>query len=1359
MLRGEADAVAGSAVRIWSSAGEVVGAGFVAGPDTVATCAHVVAEAVGADPYAPGPPGGPVVMDLPLLGLGGAARRVLGVVSRWLPIGADGTGDIALVRVRDPLPVGSRMPPLRRADELWDHRFRALGFPDGAWDGVWSAGRLRAGQGTGWVQLQSDAGAQPVVGGFSGSAVWDSDSGAVVGMTVAADRSGTTTAYLVPIDQVLGLDPELLPCPYQGLEPFAEEHAPYFFGRDEEIGRLVDAVRREPVVALAGPSGAGKSSLLRAGLVPLLRRAGAQMVEVLPGASVTDFVPDGTDQVLVLDQFEELAARDPRAARDQLAAVVRLTGSGPLRAVLTVRGALLDDLLTPDLARVLDAGTLHVAPLDRTNLRETIVRPAERAPGLDFEPGLVDRILDDAGSEPGQLPLVESLLADLWRRREGGRLTWRGYTEAGGVAGAVAQRAEQVVAELAGTAAPARFHDHLRRLFGQLAAPDRTGRFVRVPIPLTSLAPELRALVPRLAAGRLLVLGRDARGAEVVELAHQALIEHWPRLRDWLEQDRAFLAWRAQADQQRDRWETTGRDDGALLRGSELVAAGEWLPARASEVAEPTREYVTRSSARQRRDVRRWRLGTAVFAVLALAAGALAVLSEQRGARLTEQLAAANADALGRESTSRSDTDPLAAAQLALAAYRADPGNPGARTALGSAYLSLQGTEKIVAGLDATATVATVEGDAVLVVVPRTGRSVITGAFGPDPQLWTLPDDDASRPLAMGAGWVAVDDGANGVRIWDVATRTLLRTMPVVGRVLAFARPADGVVAVLVDRGPEGLFLVRADVRTGATTERPLPGAAPTLAQIGLHDDRAGMLERFVAGPGGRTTAWAVRTLADDPAQDVESPMPADARTIDRGLARLTCAPGQPGGRPGVVTVEPVWGGVAARTVGLAQYDCLRARISGDGSWLVERVALLPERDQEVLRLVDLTGDSVFQAVVPRTRPAMDPKSPLTDAFDTFVERRPDGGVVVLQLAGNAIDAGAANVGLLRVRAVPVPPDGDQRRRSTDGRWAVFVTAGRGIAVHDRSTGAQVAELPLDLRADNSWIDVDNGVWLRLRQPAGWTLQRLELPSLRPLVTYPVPSGAQHGQSALVGDGDSGAGPDDPLVVVADGLMTAFDRRTGAVLGPTVALGRTDRERTDAVQAPQLWARPQHPGQVAVANGLTDIALRDAVTGRAIGSIPAVAGGAAGVAFDSAGQRMAVLTLRGTIEVYDVDTRTRIREPIVAPDVGALVAIGPDGYLVASGTDEYRHNALTFIDLERGRAAGTFEPGTTVRSVAPRAVRPSLTTGFSRGQAFTEVPLLAEDWFRHLCGLMDRPYSDAELAVLPEGTDTAPPCR
>ncbi|MFD1528987.1 ATP-binding protein [Pseudonocardia aurantiaca] len=154
-------------------------------------------------------------------------------------------------------------------------------------------------------------------------------------MTVAADRGDTTTAYLIPIDQVLGLDPALLPCPYRGLRPFEEEHAGAFFGREAEIDKLVDAVGRMAVVAVAGPSGAGKSSLVRAGLLPRLRAAGTPVVDVRaqPGADLAaDLATElgavpAPGSVVVIDQFEELAAVDPAGARRALEQVVRLTGT------------------------------------------------------------------------------------------------------------------------------------------------------------------------------------------------------------------------------------------------------------------------------------------------------------------------------------------------------------------------------------------------------------------------------------------------------------------------------------------------------------------------------------------------------------------------------------------------------------------------------------------------------------------------------------------------------------------------------------------------------------------------------------------------------------------------------------------------------------------------------------------------------------------------------------------------------------------------------------------------------------------------------------------------------------------------
>ena len=1355
MLRGESDAVAGSAVRVWSRAGEVVGAGFVAGPDTVATCAHVVAEALGADAYAASPPRGVVALDLPLLGGRGAAPRVTGTVSRWLPIGPDGTGDVALLRVREPLPIGARMPPLRRADDVWNRSFRALGFPDGAWDGVWSSGRLRAGQGTGWVQLQTVPGDQPVVGGFSGSPVWLSAAGAVIGMTVAADRGGTTTAYVVPIDRVLGLDPELLPCPYQGLAPFTEEQAAYFFGRDDDIARLVAAIGREPIVALAGPSGAGKSSLLRAGLVPRLRRAGAQMVEMLPGASVADFVPDGTDQVLVLDQFEELAARDPQLARAQLDAIVALTRTGPVRAVLTLRGSALDDLLTPGLAKVLNAATLHVAPLDRANLRETIVKPAERAPGLDFEPGLVDRILDDAGSEPGQLPLVESLLADLWRRREGGRLTWRGYTEAGGVVGSVAQHAERVVARLAGPRPDVGFYDRLRRLFGLLAAPDAGGRIVRVPVPTAALAPDLRTLVPQLAAGRLLVLGRDTHGDEIVELAHQALIAHWPRLRNWLEQDRVFLAWRAQADQQRDRWEASGRDDGSLLRGSALDAAGEWIPARASEVSPQTREFVARSTARQRRDVRRSRLVIALLSALAVAAGLLVVISEQRGSRLAERLAAANADSIGRESGQRLEVDPLMAAQLALAAYRADPSSPGARSALGSAYLALKDADVMLPDLGGNVGVTMLEDDTALVATSRT-MALVTGVGGPTPQRWQIPDHGPDDGLVARGDWLAVTTDAGEVRLWDVPSRTLRRTVTVDGRIRAATDWDGNRLGLLVERAG-AMELQLLDVGSGASTARSLPGVAPNTDGLSLLADGTVLL-RSGTGKGDDPERRVVRTLAADPAGDAVTPLPDGTETVrDKGAFLLRCVPPTPGaaGAKAAVDVVPVAGEVTARRVPLSWNTCAEARPTFDGRWLVENAGVVDERSQDVLRITDLTDGSQYQALVPRVPLASRrlPGGELQAEVRLAVTRGADGIVRVLALEGPTLDPEAPNAALLRVTAAPAAPESDSLAPSTDGRWAVATQLGKGITAFDRRTGAVAGFLPLVLGPDDSSVEVDDGVWVQQATPAGFRLRRFDLPTLREQATYDIPPTGAGGGYADTAQADRGADPGSPIAVVANGTLSAVDRTTGRRLGGPVPVTTTDAGRRQLATDPTAWPRPRHPGQVLI-NGPDGVELWDAVAGRRIGTIPMAAAGKAGLAVARDGRLAAVLGSKQTIEVYDLDTFQQVRPPVAMTGVWPTT-FTDDGLLVLTTVGADR---IVFVDLDTGREAGSLVPGFFVSPYATSPTGRTMTVGEESMRGLSDVSLRAQDWFDHVCGLMNRPFTAAELAVLPEGTDTAPPC-
>lgn len=156
------DVLEASQVRVRSAGGEVVGAGFLVAADVVCTCAHVVAEALGLPESAKEAPGGAVDLDFPLLE---GRPTVRAVVVSW----RRGGQDVALLRLEAPL---EDARPVRLVDgtSVWGHTFRAFGYPVGADHGVWALGTLRAGQGSGWVQMEAQGPGPRISGGFSGSA-------------------------------------------------------------------------------------------------------------------------------------------------------------------------------------------------------------------------------------------------------------------------------------------------------------------------------------------------------------------------------------------------------------------------------------------------------------------------------------------------------------------------------------------------------------------------------------------------------------------------------------------------------------------------------------------------------------------------------------------------------------------------------------------------------------------------------------------------------------------------------------------------------------------------------------------------------------------------------------------------------------------------------------------------------------------------------------------------------------------------------------------------------------------------------------------------------------------------------------
>jgi len=1416
--RGVAGLAATACVRVRDAAGEVVGSGFLVGSDLVATCAHVVADATGSDPYAVEAPGVRVAVDFPVLPGGPVARSAR--VHRWVPIAEDGTGDVALLRLDAPAPPGAVMPPVRRVDALWDHRFRAFGFPEGRSDGVWSTGVIRSGQGTGWFQLQGTVGDQPIEGGFSGCPVWDDETGAVVGITVAADRDpGVTTAYLIPVADVLGLDPELLPSPYRGLEPFDEQHAEYFFGRAPDVARLWEAMLRCPLVAVAGPSGTGKSSLVWAGLLPRLRAEGARVAQVRPRPDapiLLDVVaaaleladpgsaqarrerdaeriatalgsessrdaalgeltaalagagsPGGPRMVLVVDQFEELAEATPDVARELLVVLAGLvSGGGPAdgpaaaapRVVLTVRGLALDEVLTPAVAEALGSGTVLVGPLDRARLREAIVRPAERAPGLAFDDGLVERILDDAGAEPGQLPLVESLLARLWAHREGGSLTTRAYEAAGGVAGALAAHAEQVVGTAFGS--DGEQLERLRLLLTRLVVPGRDGRFVRRAVRYSELPEELRELVPPLAAGRLVVVAGGQGTAGTVELAHQSLIEHWPRLRDWLAADRDFLAWRAELDADQRRWQAGGRDDGGLRRGAALVSGEAWTTNRSAELTEDEREYLRLSQTRRHRDRRRRRVMIAALAVLALIAGTVTVIAVRGGSQLSARQAIANAETLAKASEANARTDPVLAAEMALAAWRADPNSVSSRQAMIDQYLALSSAGAVVTGspggkrILAVGAKGTLADGILLLSLDEFSAEIVTDPGGPDPQRRRVPADRPTSegvPSPDGKQYAAIGhDGS--VRLWDVFQTTsieLATTASAVRTLAGFAPDGSRVGWWNVDTSGRGVLTV---YQLATRSFRTVTIGTPNLTKVVLTNEPNQVLIRQ-GRAGTPDTRVALHSISQD--ADVR-PVPSDVTLADEGADMLTCTPGADPNRSWISVSDTVTGTLTRRLPLAGTSYCNTFWVSEH--YILERLSGVDGGVQNVWRATDVLTGRAFHFATP----------PLD--MSQWTERNSPWITMLPGSDGTPMAFVAVGPTVLRVRtSLEIPADSggqppfrfpfevggsllamDLHTDNTVDIGSYDPRSGQVLATrHSVAVGAEF----------NVWPTGDD-LWILPGGQPGFTLTQYRLPSLEPgqrIVLPGDPDGPLNPTSGVaVTFGTAADGAVRSVLGVNSGVLSLWDAATGQQMAKPISLVDTPANRDRYRKVADLWTYPGHPTEALISTPNGRIQLWDALAGRMIREIPVAILGRNSVLVD--GDRLIVVAQSRTIQVWNISDGRHLGVDIPAPQIETLNGVDADGHVVGSYADYSNGAALVaaFYDLNRGVAAGVMRPAAI--GIGELFFRPNTIGVPGLVHPVQTLALTAIQWHDQLCRVVPAGFSQAALDLLPAGTDTSSPC-
>jgi WD40 repeat protein/tRNA A-37 threonylcarbamoyl transferase component Bud32 len=1033
---------------------------------------------------------------------------------------------------------------------------------------------------------------------------------------VGATAAPTDTPVWALVAPGLSIPARAGTCPYRGLMAFRSEDGDLFFGRDAVVASIRERLLDGSFTAVIGASGSGKSSLVRAGLAPAYQRARQGSVVVMtpgsdPEAELQRSLSRGLPSLLVVDQLEEVftLCSDEASRACFIDALMNLGETSATSIVVVLRADFYGQCANhPRLAIALAEHQHLLGPMRTDELRQAIEGPA-RAAGLRLEGGLVDAMLADVEGEPGALPLLSHALYESWVRRDGRVLTRTGYREVGGVRGAIAHTAEEV---FLGCGPQERLL--MRQMFLQLTELGETVEDTRRRVPLEELIPEgesrreATAVLEQLAAARLLVVGDDS-----VEIAHEALIREWPRLREWLAEDREELRIRRQLTTAARSWDETGRDDGDLYRGLRLVAAVE-LARDERQLSRVERDFLHASQDAQTRELRSARrrarrlrgllVGVAAALVVALIAGSFAVVQRGRAQRSATVAQAGRLAAQAREVAAK---HPDLALLLSLEAGRLDD-SVDSRGALLGAIEHGSRIRAWLQGFDS----------------PVNGT-----AFSPDGRLLatvtldgtTLWDTATWRPVgpplrSSQGGWswadfspdgrtLAIAGGKGRVELWDVSTRTERRelTDPVAAKssqpMLSLVRYSpDGTV---IAAGPQELNHVTLwSTASGRVIGRPIttnPPGTGGAQKVSFSPD-----SKRIVVPGARGTVgiWEVAT-----GRRVGKPLTIGsvdvADAIFAGGGRIVIASDDSGavsmvdvetGRP--IRPPLAVGNVPADSLDLSPDGRLVAAASYEGSvyvWDVETGLLYGS---------PLTADT----------------SPVSD-----VAFSPDGktlvsahlrSAVVWNMSGDQVVGKPLGGPTDLITDVSFSPDGKSLLAGRfDGRTIVYDTATRRSALQ---------------------IDGDSIVTAVGFHPDG---KVIAVGTIDGKVRFFDPnSGAAVGRPLDEGD-----------VAVWEVAFSPNGKLLAVAVDPNAVDGFTGQQRQGEVQ---LW----------------DVDSRSRV-GRAI---EPGGGSVLSVAFNRDGMLLATGSYGGRLDMWDVSTQTRHGKPMRVTDDGFLsVGFDPTDGLVAGG--------------------------------------------------------------------------------------------
>jgi WD40 repeat protein len=1091
-------------------------------------------------------------------------------------------------------------------------------------------------------------------------------------------------------------------CPYRGLLPYGQAQEAVFFGREQLTAVLAGTLAQAGLVMVTGASGAGKTSLLQAGLVPALAR-GVQVpgssswprITMTPGthplielaarlARLGDRDPGvihdrlagapgdahlpvseivaaagASRLVLIVDQFEEVfaAADEERAAFIDAvrAAATRPAGSRaepPVLAVIAVRGDYWDRCAAyPQLTPSMERDQIVVGPMTEAELRRVITGPAE-ASGLAIEAGLTDAIVADLRSAGngapgggGVLPLLSQAMMLTWEHRQDGELTRQAYDDAGGRAGIA--RAVEVSAETAyrglteGQRAIAR--EVFRRMTG--TGPDRrpvhrtvTSSDLRSGRPASEW-PQISAVLQAFARHRLVALDADR-----AEIAHDILLEAWPRLRGWLEEDETSMILHGRLAEDTARWRTSGDDRALLYRGVQLAAtrqaASVWAgdPGRYPALSASEADFLAASERALTRG--RWRrralAGLLAVAVVAALAGAGVAVKDARTSAARQSTANA-AQGLAAQSTALRAADPVTAALLAEAAWQLDP-TAQAR------YSLLQSLAQPVRGI-----LAAQSGVVTALAYSPDGRTLAAGYSGGAIRLWDLASHRTiavttwgAAPLALafaGGGKLLEAADAGAVGTWNLAGQAPISTQPL-------ASPAQGSAVAF---GPDGTT-----VATGGADGTVRLWAAATGQEIGspMSSD-AKSVDAVAFSPGGTLVAAAStdgnvqlwNTASQQVAGPALVPNGAEVDALAFSPDGKLLATGSPNG------TARLWDVGTASQAGavMATGGAVSALMFGPGG-----TTLATAESDGATELWDVATQAQTGAALTVQGSAGVSALAFSPGADALATGDGNGSIRLWNAAGFHQSSSPLGVGPVSVAAAAAgsPP----ATFSADG-GLLATSDGHGIVRVWDITGRTLAGAPLSSRGTVTGLALSPDGKILAVAGSGVKL-------------WQTATGQRIGALRPAGDGSYRAvafSPDGTMLatVGSDGTARIWNAATQQQMGALMTADRPGTSTGAVAFSPD--------GKILVTVGSEGLARLWAVaTGRPIGTTMAAGPATTVLAFSRDGSTLATAGGDGSVRLWDVATQQEIGAPMTAdahpvyaaafsPDGSTLATAGGDG--------------------------------------------------------------------------------------------------